>query len=187
MENDYDPHQLRITHDAILFTEDKWDNASLAIGRNIYKDYDPDQKKISDDYYTGYGLIAKFVNAGIISGSKMISGHIYSENYNANQGHEAGTHFNLSNGTFEMAGGLLRATYNGSNYGLYLKGEFETVNNADNLKTEINGGKIHLYKKDGNTWNDTTDLMGTITAAASYTVPINPPISFNKVFKEENK
>ena len=181
VENDYDPHQLKITHDMIAFTEDNWNNASLALGRGEYREYDTttDQWRITEDY----GLIAKFVTAGVISGSQIIGGNIYSNNYTTSGGViTSGTHLDLQHGTFEMAGGLLRATYNGSNYGLYLKGEFETINNADNLKTEINGGKIHFYKKNGNVWNDTTDLMGTITAEASYTVPTTPPQNFTNGF-----
>ena len=102
----YYPEQVRLTHNILAFTDDNWAHTSCALGKHKYKYYDPESGTLKDDI--GYGLSAKFVQAGHIYGSKMISGDIYSENYSST----SGTHIDLNEGTFSFAGGNLK--YDGS-------------------------------------------------------------------------
>lgn len=99
----YSPEQLRITHNILAFTEDNWRTSSLGLGKHDYSYYDNGVLKNG----TGYGLSSKFVQAGYISGSQIIGGEIYSQNYSST----AGTYINLNDGTFSWAGGKIR--YNG--------------------------------------------------------------------------
>lgn len=106
----YSPEQLRITHNILTFTEDNWETASLALGKHNYKKYVNDVLK--DD--TAYGLTAQFVTAGVVSGSQVIAGKIYSSNYipPSDSKAEEGTKIDLDDGSFRLAGG--RIVYNQS-------------------------------------------------------------------------
>ena len=102
--DDYNPKQLRITHNVLALTEDNWDTVSLGIGEHDYQYYDSNGVLSNG---TGYGVSAKFLSAGYINGSQIIGGEIYSQNYSAT----SGTYMNLNDGTFSWAGGKIR--YNG--------------------------------------------------------------------------
>lgn len=103
----YDPRQVKFTHNTIAFTDNNWESVSLAVGEHAYKVY----VKNLDEWQTktSYGLIANFLQAGQVTGSVIIGGEIYSENYsNGLYGEAKGTYINLINGTFSFAGGKLR-------------------------------------------------------------------------------
>lgn len=97
----YSPEQFKLTHNIMAYTTDNWKTVSAALGKHEYEYYNS-SKVLQKDI--GYGLSAKFLNAGYISGSQMIGGEIYSENYTST----AGTYLNLNNGTFSWAGGKIK-------------------------------------------------------------------------------
>lgn len=112
----YDGKQCRLTHNAMLYTTDGWETASLAIGEHDYTYYDTDANQMETS--TDYGLTAKFVTAGHIYGTQMIAGNIYSENYK--EGGE-GSHFNLYNGNFNLGN---KFVWDGTNLNVDGNGQF---------------------------------------------------------------
>lgn len=98
----YSPEQLRITHNIMAYTDDNWRTVKQAIGKHDYKAYDDESKAFVKK--TGYGVTSDFLNAAYVGGSQMIGGDIYSDNYEPKT---SGTHFNLRNGEFEIAGGKI--------------------------------------------------------------------------------
>jgi hypothetical protein len=96
--DEYDPEQLRITHNILAYTDDNWKTVKSALGKHDY--YKFDKNGILDNH-TGYGLTSDFVTSGIVYGSQMISGDIYSENYSPATG--TGAHIDLNNGSFTLA------------------------------------------------------------------------------------
>lgn len=97
---EYSPEQFKITHNIMAYTDDNWQTVSAALGKHQYQKW-KDGQWIED---VDYGLSSKFVTAGYISGSQIISGEIISENYKHN---ESGTYINLKKGDFEFAGGKI--------------------------------------------------------------------------------
>ena len=98
----YSPEQFRLTHNIMAYTSDAWATVSTALGKHDYVYYDSNkilQKGID------YGLSAKFVTAGIVNGSQIIGGDIYSNNYSSTD--KTGSYLNLTDGTFDFAGGKL--------------------------------------------------------------------------------
>ncbi len=104
---EYSPEQIRLTHNIIAFTDDNWKSVTQAIGKHKYKYFDEGAKSFVDAI--GYGLSANFVTAGVISGSQIIGGDIYSDNYS--EANSTGSYINLRDGTFNFGGG--RITFNG--------------------------------------------------------------------------
>lgn len=97
----YSPEQFRLTHNILAYTTDNWETVSAALGKHDYNYYDSNQElKIGTDY----GLSSKFVTAGYISGSQIIGGEIYSQNYSPT----SGTYLDLDNGHFTWAGGKIK-------------------------------------------------------------------------------
>lgn len=106
----YSDDQLRITHDILAFTEDNWKTASLGLGRQNYTYYDNLGYRHTDG--SGYGLIAKFVDAGFIRGSQFIAGDLYSDKTYVDNGViKPISHMNYNDGTFELAEGKLKFYY----------------------------------------------------------------------------
>lgn len=103
----YSPEQIRLTHNIIAYTDDDWASVKQAIGKHKYKYYDDGKKDFIDAM--GYGVSADFVTAGIVSGSQIIGGEIYSDNYS--NADKIGSYINLRDGTFNFGGG--RITFNG--------------------------------------------------------------------------
>lgn len=101
---EYSPEQIRLTHNVIAFTDDNWESVKQAIGKHKYKYFDKGENKFVDNI--GYGVSADFVTAGIVSGSQIIGGDIYSDNYSITN--ETGSYLNLRDGTFIFGGGALR-------------------------------------------------------------------------------
>ncbi len=100
----YSPEQIRLTHNIIAYTDDDWRTVRQAIGKHKYVMYDNGTKGFVDK--VGYGMSAEFVTAGIVSGSQIIGGDIYSDNYSKADG--TGSYINLRDGTFSFAGGTLK-------------------------------------------------------------------------------
>ena len=100
----YSPEQIRLTHNIIAYTDDDWASVKQAIGKHKYKYYDEGKKDFIDAM--GYGVSADFVTAGIVSGSQIIGGNIYSDNYSIPKG--TGSYINLRDGTFSFGGGALK-------------------------------------------------------------------------------
>ena len=98
----WSPEQLKLTHNIMAYTDDDWATVKQAIGKHDYKYYDEYEKKIADN--VGYGMTADFVTAAYISGSQIIGGDIYSDNYSGTEG----SHLDLTNGEFSFAGGKLK-------------------------------------------------------------------------------
>jgi hypothetical protein len=123
----YSGEQVRLTHNMLAFTSDGWNNVSLALGKHAYTEYDKVQQKFVDK--EDYGLSARFVQAGLVSGTQIIGGDIYSSNFASG----VGTHIDLNNGTFEVGGNKL--TYNGST--LSVRGNI-TVGGSGNTNGTVN-------------------------------------------------
>ena len=123
----YSGEQVRLTHNMLAFTSDGWNTVSLALGKHAYKEYDKVQQKFIDK--EDYGLSARFVQAGLVSGTQIIGGDIYSSNFASG----VGTHIDLNNGTFEVGGNKL--TYNGST--LSVRGNI-TVGGSGNTNGTVN-------------------------------------------------
>lgn len=108
----YSPKQLHITSNIIAFTKNNWETTEAALGEHSFDKYDPK----TDSYVrtTDYGLSANFVIAGYISGSTIMSGDIYSDNYSSYD--KKGTHLDLRRGYFSFAGGDFIYDQNGLRY-----------------------------------------------------------------------
>lgn len=128
----YSGEQVRLTHNMLAFTSDGWNNVSLALGKHTYTEFD--KNHIRHDNLEDYGLSAKFVQAGVVNGSQIIGGKIYSWNYSPSN---VGTYINLEDGTFTVGGNKL--TYDGST--LNLKGN---ISASDISGSTIYGGNIHV-------------------------------------------
>ena len=101
---EYSPEQLKLTHNILAYTDDDWATVRMAIGKHNYKYYDKSKSGFIDN--VGYGVSADFVTAGVVSGSQIIGGDIYSDNYS--KADETGSYINLRDGTFSFGGGALR-------------------------------------------------------------------------------
>ena len=111
---EYDPKQLKLTHNVIAFTKDNWKNVESVIGEHNYLSYDNENNKwvrLND-----YGVTTQFVTAGVIYGeNKIIGGLIYSTNYsdgntideNGEVLEKTGSMLNLDTGEFSLGGGQL--------------------------------------------------------------------------------
>ena len=100
----YSPEQLKLTHNILAYTDNDWESVRLAIGKHKYVVYDSDANSFVNK--TGYGINADFVTAGIVRGSQIIGGHIYSDNYS--KSNNVGSYIDLRDGTFSFAGGSLK-------------------------------------------------------------------------------
>ena len=99
----YSPEQIKITHNILAYTDDDWRSVRLAIGKHNYVIYDESENKFVDKI--GYGINADFVTAGVVTGSQIIGGDVYSDNYVPNK---SGSYINLRDGTFNFGGGSLK-------------------------------------------------------------------------------
>lgn len=146
----YSPEQVRLTHNIIAYTDDDWKTVRQAIGKHDYKLFD-DSDGVRDWVdKTGYGITANFLTAGVVSGSQMVGGDIYSNNYSISK--KEGSHLNLEDGTFSFAGGKL--VYNGND--LIVDGKITVATegtiacwnvNKDSLwkGSEVFGNSIGMY------------------------------------------
>lgn len=100
----YSPEQIKLTHNIIAYTDDNWQTVRQAIGKHKYNIYSESENSFVEK--VGFGLSADFVTAGIVSGSQIIGGDIYSDNYSVAE--RTGSYLNLRDGTFSFGGGALR-------------------------------------------------------------------------------
>lgn len=130
---EYSPEQSRITNNIWAFTNDNWKSVTLGLGKHNYYYYDDNdilQKGI------GYGMSAKFVQAGYLWGNVLVGGKIYSQNYSNNKDNPSGCYWNLNDGTFSWASGKIK--YDGNTLslsGVALK--WEDIDNANEYVTSI--------------------------------------------------
>ena len=186
----YLPEQLKLTHNIIAYTDNNWESVKQAIGKHEYKWYDENANGFVDR--VGYGMNADFVTAGVVSGSQIIGGDIYSDNYSETGG--AGSYLNLRNGTFSFGGGSLR--FDGkdlliSSPNVVTKNEITTINEeylktttvyAENLKvgsaniqgqltaTQINTDGLIAENISGTTLDGKTITGGSISIGDNFTV-----------------
>ena len=154
----YSDEQLKMTHNILAFTKDNWKTASLGLGRQDYIYYDANKALRTG---SDYGLIAKFVDAGYIHGSQIISGEIFSENYNVSN--NAGAYINLKEGKFSLADGKL--TYDGTTLtidaGTELHGDLTVYDTSTPPKI--------LFKADTDATNPNVQIAGfTVVNNAIY-------------------
>lgn len=100
----YSSEQLKLTHNILAYTDDDWRTVKQAIGKHEYILYDKNANSFVNKI--GYGMSADFVTAGVVSGSQIIGGDIYSDNYSVSG--RTGSYLNLRDGTFNFGGGALR-------------------------------------------------------------------------------
>lgn len=151
----YSPEQLKLTHNIMAYTDDNWKTVRLAVGKHEYAIYDKEAKDFVDKI--GYGINADFVTAGVVSGSQIIGGDIYSDNYSQTSG--TGSYINLRDGTFSFAGGSLR--YEGGSL-LISSPDVLTTNEV----TEINEKYLKtttVYAQ--NLQVGSTNIVGQLTAS----------------------
>ncbi len=119
---EYSNEQLRITHNLLCFTDDGWETVRTAIGKQEYSYYINPSRSIesfkNEHFYkeidTGYGVTAKFVNAGYVNGSQIVGGQIFSTNYEVGV---KGTRIDLDKGQMGFFGG--------ESYLIFSEGELE--------------------------------------------------------------
>lgn len=138
IKDEYSPEQLRITHNNITFTDDNWETAALAIGKNTFRYYNTDvsQGAIGWITKTDYGVNAKFLEAGYVIGGQIIGSEVVSKNYQVAdpaQGIKAdGSYINLDDGSFTLAGGGLIGYRNSDGtYYLNYNGNFTGIVDVD--------------------------------------------------------
>lgn len=116
--DDYDPKQLKLTHNTIAFTDNNWKNVKTAIGEHNYTSYNVQDNKWEE--LTDYGLTTHFVTSGVIYGeNQIIGGLIYSKNYSdgntldkdGNLIAKGGSMINLNTGEFSFGGDSLYYKY----------------------------------------------------------------------------
>ena len=123
----YGDEQVKITNNMIALTDNNWKTARAALGKHTYK--------LNKKSVTGYGLNCDFM----ISGTS-IGGHIYSTNYETDDGSNItkGTHIDLNTGQFDFAGG--KFSYNPDKDLLELTGIIKG--------SQIQGGSLLIGNKD---------------------------------------
>lgn len=159
----YSPKQFKLTHNVFAFTDDAWQNCKMAIGEMNFPYFNTTSGKIATT--SGYGVTADFVNAGHIYASDIVSGHIYSDNCEITSGNVTkGSHINLTDGTFSMAAGKLKASYSGSTYTLDIEGNVTMTGGSLTVKDSSNN---NLLKAD--VTNKTVTIGGfTVKSNAIY-------------------
>ena len=120
---DYSGEQLRVTNNVIAFTTDNWKTLRAALGKQRYT--------LDGVSYEEYG-----VNADFCLSPKIIGGDIFSDNYSSSANNPLGTHINLRDGTFSLAGGKLK--YDGNT--LTLDGEisWDNITGTENVASKQN-------------------------------------------------
>lgn len=147
--DDYSPEQLKITHNIFAYTDDGWKTVRQAIGKHDYKIFSESENKFVN--MTGYGMTADFVTAGVVSGSQIIGGDIYSDNYPETDGVPTGSYLNLLDGTFSFAGG--RLSYK-DGY-LSVDGNIKVTNSGKIGCWDVNSSSIY---KDSESWGSSSGM-----------------------------
>lgn len=90
----YSDEQMRLNGADLIFTDNNWRSTKLAIGKQVYH--------LGSIVHEEYGVNADFVLSG-----KIISGDLYSANYEKNGQTVSGSHIDLNNGSFSLADGKM--------------------------------------------------------------------------------
>lgn len=143
VEMAYSPKQLKITSRYIAFTDDNWAHSTLGLGEQDYIYWDEDLKAFVES--TGYGISAKFMNAGYIKGSQIIAGEIISDNYDEDD--ELGAYIDLNDGYFTFADGKLK--FDGTDLTISAKIDASVIDDATITDSSINNGNF-IVSKTGN-------------------------------------
>lgn len=120
---DYSGEQLRVTNNVIAFTTDNWKTLRAALGKQRYT--------LDGVSYEEYG-----VNADFCLSPKIIGGDIFSDNYSSSANNPFGTHINLRDGTFSLAGGKLK--YDGNTLTLDGKISWDSITGTENVASKQN-------------------------------------------------
>ena len=120
---DYSGEQLRVTNNVIAFTTNNWETLRAALGKQRYT--------LDGVSYEEYG-----VNADFCLSPKIIGGDIFSDNYSSSTNNPLGTHINLRDGTFSLAGGKLK--YDGSTLTLDGKVSWNNITGTENVASKQN-------------------------------------------------
>lgn len=120
---DYSGEQLRVTNNVIAFTTDNWKTLRAALGKQRYT--------LDGVSYEEYG-----VNADFCLSPKIIGGDIFSDNYSSSANNPLGTHINLRDGTFSLAGGKLK--YDGNTLTLDGKVSWNNITGTENIASKQN-------------------------------------------------
>lgn len=120
---DYSGEQLRVTNNVIAFTTDNWKTLRAALGKQRYT--------LDGVSYEEYG-----VNADFCLSPKIIGGDIFSDNYSSSDNNPLGTHINLRDGTFSLAGGKLK--YDGNTLTLDGKISWDNITGTENIASKQN-------------------------------------------------
>lgn len=155
----YSPKQLKLVHNSIVFTKDNWKTCSQAIGEHKFKIYDEKNNDWSD--VNGYGMTSEFVTSGVVYGTNIYGGEIYSTNFKLNKDVKddtydfekdrydcIGSFIDLKDGVFSFGGKLTwdgKALYiDKTSIGAALSGENGVDVTAGKLKVKANNidGKI---------------------------------------------
>lgn len=134
----HDNEQLRITHNLMVYTDDNWQSVKQAIGKHDYTMYSEQDSDFVEK--TGYGISADFVTAGIVSGSQIIGGYIYSDNYS--KANNSGSYINLIDGRFSFAGGDLKYEDNKLSIASSVITEVIQTTEIDAQNLKVNGANI---------------------------------------------
>lgn len=168
--NSYSEEQIRINNNVIAFTSDNWKSVSTALGKITYN--------FNGQTITKYGLNADTVISGTI-----IGGDIYSQNYNSIN--NVGTHFNLTDGSFEIADGSI--TYRKDSSGNHIL-SMSNVALDFSSTTDIDGSKLSGYLTDSAKvatnylyYDSTNGLVisetGSVSPSGAYTAIVNNGIT----------
>lgn len=120
---DYSGEQLRVTNNVIAFTTDNWKTLRAALGKQRYT--------LDGVSYEEYG-----VNADFCLSPKIIGGDIFSDNYSSSANNPLGTHINLRDGTFSLAGDKLK--YDGNTLTLDGKISWDNITGTENVASKQN-------------------------------------------------
>lgn len=108
---DYSDEMIKVTHNVLAFTNDKWKTVSTAVGKSTYHRYQDSGYADGFPLFEGYGVNAKFLNAAYISSSDIIGGDIFSykpnsnsTGYNYSKYEKTGAHIDLVHSEFEFYG-----------------------------------------------------------------------------------
>lgn len=143
----YGNEQIKISHNFIAFTEDGWETTSMGIGKQEFKYFDTATDSLVTD--VGFGINAKFMNAGWIYGSQIVAGEIVSDNYS--QTNHTGAYIDLSNGYLTFAGGALTYGEDGLKIGIPESGGTPpTITGAVITNSPINVNNNFIVDEQGN-------------------------------------
>lgn len=160
----YNPKQLRIVSNKMLFTKNNWRSSELGIGEMTYT--------LDGQTYEDYGVITQYLISG-----KIVAGDIYSADYSSTNG--TGSHFDLENDEFSFGDGTLK--FNKTD-GLYVNGN----GTFTGIITATAGGTIGGWSIGDTTLvggNTTLNSNGSISGGSTYTWSIGTDgtANFNKL------